>query len=263
MPRKDSTVVAGQAGCAEENGSRGLSAARKASNRSVVGRKASRSRHQNSAPLLSDESPSSSAAAPSSGAEPRAKAPLSDQELIDGILAASQPHFTELYERYFQRIYRFVYARISNHADTEEIVQETFAIVYSSIGRYGGRSTLLSWIYGIAKNTTNNTLRQASSQSRNLQQLNCEQLHPSDSFATCTPEEQLNLERYLETIRAELRELGAWQAEIFEMRHLQNLSIQEISQRTDRSSDAIRSSLYRVKRLLMETAHVQSPPTTM
>jgi RNA polymerase sigma-70 factor (ECF subfamily) len=193
---------------------------------------------------------------------PLAPQSLSDQELIDGILEASQPHFNELYNRYFQRIYNFVYARISNHADTEEIVQETFTIVYSSIGRYSGRSTLLSWVYGIAKNTANNSIRQACNQSRNLKELKSEQLHPSDSFATCTPEEQLNLDRYLKAVRAELRELGAWQAEIFEMRHLQNLSIREISERTDRSSDSIRSSLYRVKRLLMETAEIQSPPAT-
>ena len=42
--------------------------------------------------------------------------------------------------------------------------------------------------------------------------------------------------------------------DVFELRHMQNLSIQEISEQTSRSSDAIRSSLYRIKRLLTESA---------
>ena len=62
--------------------------------------------------------------------------------------------------------------------------------------------------------------------------------------------------RYISDIRGQLKQLGSWQAEIFEMRHLQNLSIGEIAIRTDRTSDSIRSSLYRVKRLLMERAHL-------
>ena len=35
----------------------------------------------------------------------------SDQELLEGIRAASESHFAELYDRYFPRIYNFVYAR--------------------------------------------------------------------------------------------------------------------------------------------------------
>jgi DNA-directed RNA polymerase specialized sigma24 family protein len=36
------------------------------------------------------------------------------------------------------------------------------------------------------------------------------------------------------------------------LRHAHNCSIPEISKRTGRSSDAVRSGLYRVKKLLME-----------
>jgi DNA-directed RNA polymerase specialized sigma24 family protein len=46
-----------------------------------------------------------------------------------------------------------------------------------------------------------------------------------------------------------------WQAEVFVLRHIENLPIQEIAQRTHRSNDAIRSSLYRVKRLLVEAGN--------
>lgn len=190
-----------------------------------------------------------------------APAALTDLDLIEGICGASEAHFNELYSRYFQRIYNFVYARIRNHADAEEIVQETFTIVFSSIDRYSGRSSLLSWIYGIAKNTTNNGLRQVKNSTRRMREVGHEQLGPLKSFANCTPEEQLSIRRYLMNVVEQLEVFGDWQVEIFDMRHLQNLSVREISKRTQRSSDSVRSCLYRVKRLLMETAQLDDFPS--
>ena len=68
------------------------------------------------------------------------------------------------------------------------------------------------------------------------------------------PDEQLDLRRFREQLSERLGSLASWQAEIFEMRHFENLSIPEISKRTSRSSDAVRSSLYRVKRLFFDAA---------
>jgi DNA-directed RNA polymerase specialized sigma24 family protein len=62
----------------------------------------------------------------------------------------------------------------------------------------------------------------------------------------------------LSSVVDQLEGYGDWQVEIFEMRHLQNLSIREISERTQRSSDSVRSSLYRVKRLLTDTAQLNN-----
>jgi DNA-directed RNA polymerase specialized sigma24 family protein len=37
---------------------------------------------------------------------------------------------------------------------------------------------------------------------------------------------------------------------MFAMRHLENLSIEEIASRTQRSKDAVKSNLYRIKKML-------------
>jgi RNA polymerase sigma-70 factor (ECF subfamily) len=180
----------------------------------------------------------------------------SDQQLLEGLRAGSERHFNELYGRYFQRIYSFVYTRMRNHADAEEVVQETFTAVYRSFESYRGTSSLLSWIYGIAKNTLNNSLRRSRTEGLRLDALRPEVLRPPSAFGDCTPEEHLSLRRYSEAIRERLEHISDWQCEIFAMRHLHNLSIREISEQTARSSDAVRSSLYRVKRLLYETAEL-------
>jgi RNA polymerase sigma-70 factor (ECF subfamily) len=179
---------------------------------------------------------------------------MSDEDLLVGIRDQSEAHFTELYNRYFQRIYSFVYTRMRNHAEAEEVVQETFLAVFRSFERYRGQSSLLSWIYGIAKNTANNSIRRSKSQTERIDLADEEDLIPRPSLGVGTPGEQLDLHRFQDQLTERLGGLADWQAEIFEMRHFENLTIPEISERTRRSSDAVRSSLYRVKRIFLEAA---------
>jgi RNA polymerase sigma-70 factor, ECF subfamily len=194
------------------------------------------------------------------GVLPAASDTSTDEELLEGIRLASNAHFDVLYQRYFQRIYNFTYARIRNHADTEEIVQETFTAVFRSVDRYRGQSSLLSWIYGIAKNTVNNHLRRAKATELRLDRTEPSMVQATAALEHCTPEERLHLREYAEAINERLESVSTWQCEVFRLRHLEDLPIEEIAARTQRSSDAVRSSLYRVKRLLVEAARVGWSP---
>ncbi len=64
------------------------------------------------------------------------------------------------------------------------------------------------------------------------------------------PETRLAYRRYLESLDGRLKTLRPWQAEVFILRYVHELPIREIAKRLDRSSDAVRSSLYRMKRAL-------------
>lgn len=175
-----------------------------------------------------------------------------DEPLVQEVRSGSEAHFNVLYDRYFQRIYSFVYLRVRNHADAEEITQETFSVVFRSAGGYSGRSTPLAWIYGIAKNTVFNHLRRNRLHGLRVEQAGPDPLVSDSATWGCNPEEHLAMGRYARAIEDRLNSVSDWQAEAFVMRHVDNLTIQEISERTDRSGDAIRSALYRVKRLLLE-----------
>ncbi len=173
----------------------------------------------------------------------------SDERLVEGIRGGSEQHFNVLYDRYFRRVYAFIRARVRDRADAEELTQESFAAVFRSIAGYSGRSTPLAWIYGIAKNTVNNHLRRARMQSERL-----DAARPDSASGewTSTPQDDAEMRQLLRRMDERLRSVTGWQAEVFWMRHLEDLSIDQIARRMDRSSDAIRSSLYRVKRLLFE-----------
>ena len=185
-----------------------------------------------------------------------------DDELVEAIRAGDEAAFALVYERYFQRVYNFALTRVRNRMDAEEAVQETFIAVFRSIDAFRGQSSLLSWVYGIAKNTVNNQLRRAKAHDQRLERAEPELLRSSASLDSCTPEEHLSFNRCTDALERSLASVSEWQAQVFVLRHVENLPIQEIAERMDRSNDAIRSSLYRVKRLLVEAGGIDAAPTS-
>jgi len=179
----------------------------------------------------------------------------SDSELIEGIRASSEEAFNLLYERYFPRVYSFAYLRLRSRADTEEVVQDIFTAVFRSIDAYRGQSSLLAWIYGIAKNTVNNHIRRAKAHDLRIERAETELVRSAHCAASGTPEEHLSLHRCEEAIQERLAALAGWHTEVFVLRHFEDLPIDEIAQRVSRSNDAVRSSLYRVKKMLVEAVN--------
>jgi RNA polymerase sigma-70 factor (ECF subfamily) len=176
----------------------------------------------------------------------------SDAELVAGIRRSNEGDFTLLYERYYQRVYNFSYLRLRNHADTEEVVQETFTAVFRSIDAFQEKSSVISWIYGIAKNTVNNSIRRAIAREQRVERAESQMIRNMRSTYAADPEDHLTFQRCEDSIRNQLASVSDWQTQIFVMRHVENLPIDEIASRTSRSNDSVRSSLCRVKRMLVE-----------
>ena len=176
----------------------------------------------------------------------------SDESLVARMRDSDEAAFNILYDRYFHRVYTFSFTRLRDHANTEEVVQEIFVSVFRSIDAYRGDASLMSWIYGIARNMVNNQLRRSKTQEQRMEKVLPELVRTGGSFSTGTPEDQLNLRRSAEAVKERLDSVAEWQAEVFLLRHLENLPIEEIAERMSRSHDSIRSSLYRVKRLIVD-----------
>ena len=93
---------------------------------------------------------------------------------IAAVRAGNEAAFGILYDRYFQRVFNFAYTRLRNRADAEEAVQDTFTVVFRSMDAYRGQSSLLSWMYGIAKNTVNNQIRRNRAHEQRIERAQAE-----------------------------------------------------------------------------------------
>ena len=59
---------------------------------------------------------------------------------------------SELLGLSYKKIFSYLYRLCGNVQDAEDLTQETFTKVWSSLGSYRGQSKLLTWIYKIAYN---------------------------------------------------------------------------------------------------------------
>nr|MDJ0869462.1 RNA polymerase sigma factor [Myxococcota bacterium] len=96
-----------------------------------------------------------------SPASPAARPTVAERDriLVANILAGSRRHFDELYDAYFQRVYRFALKRLSDTAEAEDVAQEVFETVFQALPSFRGESSLLVWIFGITRNKVNRRFR--------------------------------------------------------------------------------------------------------
>lgn len=90
--------------------------------------------------------------APAARTPPLADEPSSAVDLhalARGEVAAVEVFYREL----FEAVYAFVFWRVGRvRQDAEDVTQETFVTALATIERFEGRSTLFTWVCGIARN---------------------------------------------------------------------------------------------------------------
>ena len=96
---------------------------------------------------------------------PRALSPASDhseRELLERIARnRDQVAFRTLYGSYYQRLTRLLSRMSVRKEDIEEVVNDTFWVVWTKAGEFRGASQLSTWIIGIAYRRALNALRRA------------------------------------------------------------------------------------------------------
>jgi len=62
--------------------------------------------------------------------------------------------FGELYDRYVERVYRYLYFRSGSHPEAEDLAEQVFLKAWEAIGRYRWQGRpFLAWLYRLAHNT--------------------------------------------------------------------------------------------------------------
>ena len=97
----------------------------------------------------------SSVSAPRAASERAARSALSraealyDAGLINRFLAGDESAFVEIVTRYRDKMFHVALGLLRNHADAEEIAQDTFIRAHRSLVRFRGDSSLAAWLYCI------------------------------------------------------------------------------------------------------------------
>ncbi len=60
--------------------------------------------------------------------------------------------FDELYDKYHQDLFQFLFYMVRNREEAEDLVQEVYIRVIHSYKRFEGKSSEKTWLFSIAKN---------------------------------------------------------------------------------------------------------------
>lgn len=176
------------------------------------------------------------------------RADTTAQDLPDEVLATrcddDLDAFTELYDRYLCRVYRFVRAQTPDDATAEDLTAHTFFRALSSAGSFKGHGSYKSWLLRIAHNSVVSWRSHHSKRPIVLQELP-ERSDPGPSPATIVlaEEEKSLVWRVVST-------LPSAQREVLALRYLEDLSTDEIAEITGRSRGAIRILAHRARNSL-------------
>jgi RNA polymerase sigma-70 factor, ECF subfamily len=85
-----------------------------------------------------------------------------DPELVAGLVAGDTDALAELYDRHADALYRATYRRLGDHHLAEEILQDTFLVLWNRAGLFDpSQGSVRAWLSTIARNRSIDRMRAA------------------------------------------------------------------------------------------------------
>jgi len=173
---------------------------------------------------------------------------MTDAELVRGTLDGDTRAFTELVDRHAPACLRFATRMLGDRADAEEAAQESFLRAHRALANYDRRLPFRMWLFAILVNRCRTAMAQRGRRERRL-------VVDTDALAlSFVPDESRALELRSE-IEWAVAALSAEQREAFLLRHVEELSYEEISQTTGAGVSALKMRVKRATerlRILLE-----------
>ncbi len=146
-----------------------------------------------------------------------------EKQLITLCKEGKWENFSPIYDYYINKIYKYIYIKISHQANTEDIVSTVFLKAVKGLKKFDEENNYFSaWLYKIAKNTIADYYRFKREES-GLDEI--WELKADENIE----ESYINLEQK-EILKEALKKLKAEQKEVVILRVWHELSYKEISQ---------------------------------
>ncbi len=162
-----------------------------------------------------------------------------EQEIVARAARGDVDAFTKLYEENFDRVYRYLYVRLGNEAESEDITQEVFAKVLEVIGSFQWRDVpFASWLFRIAHNKMIDHIRKE----KRVERADSEEavLSLDDPDPADIAEHNLQLEK----VRHNIGKLSPAQREVIWLRFGAGLTTTEVASALGKSTGTVKALQY-------------------
>lgn len=175
-----------------------------------------------------------------------------DAKLINAVRNGQNQAFTALYNRYFDAIYRYVFFRVADQGEAEDLTQRIFLnLLEAIINQQAAINELKPYLFRSAHNMVVDHYRQKRPNSGNQLSISTDEAE-SVRLADPLPEEQvITRQEHIRIVRA-LATMDPASQQIITCRFINNLSSRETAQIMGVSEGHLRVLQYRALKKLRE-----------
>ena len=146
--------------------------------------------------------------------------------------------FGELYKLYVEQVFRYLFSRIGNVHEAEDVTAQTFLAAFESFDKFRQDGHFASWLFGIARNKAMDHFRRRD-RSSHVDEFNELPVEDNALARMIKTEQEEALSKLIQTLPEEDREL-------LRLRFLADMSYPEIARFLHRNEDAVKKTTYRL-----------------
>jgi len=185
-----------------------------------------------------------------------------DRLLVQQLLAGDQDALRRFFDEYFDRLYRFAYARLRGDAAmAEDAAQNTLARALRGLAGFRGESGLFSWLATICRNEIADLVEKAARVSAHTVSLDAEGGAGDAARAVAAPEDAgekaLDGAERMKVIRQVLDDLPGRYGEMLELKYIEEWDVERIARHVGLSFEAAQSQLQRARVALRSALDVR------
>ncbi|PRC92218.1 RNA polymerase sigma factor RpoE [Solimicrobium silvestre] len=174
-----------------------------------------------------------------------------DQVLVECVQAGDKRAFELLVVKYQRKLMRLILYFVKDHAEAEDVMQETFIKAYRALPNFRGESAFYTWLYRIGVNSAKNHL---ISQRRRVPTSTDSDAQEAETFKDAgglresnTPESILASKQLAATVNEAMNALPEDLRIAISLREIEGLSYDEIADMMDCPIGTVRSRIFRAR----------------
>jgi RNA polymerase sigma-70 factor (ECF subfamily) len=157
-----------------------------------------------------------------------------ERKLVEKAKSGDAEAFGQLYDACVDRVYRFIFFRVSDVPTAEDLTSQVFLKAWQNLGRYRPKGPILAWLYAIARNTVIDHYRTYK------QTVSLDEAAPLAS-KEARLDERVEFQSEMSSLHEALKYLTEEQQEVLILKFIAEFETDQIAQKMGKSEGAVRA----------------------
>lgn len=181
-----------------------------------------------------------------------------DALLVAASKKGDQDAFAQLVQRHQRRVFNLVFRMLQNYEEASEITQEAFLAAWQGLPSFRGDARFSTWLYRIAYNSALKQVEQRKRDRALQSAMEAEQLI-AEADSAGRMDAELETRARQNFVRDNLAALPAKYRAVLILRHIQDMTYEEMAETLTIPVGTIKTHLFRARNLLKERLEAFDP----